>query len=73
MSDTHFHILEYVEIQHASIDCMVDVEEFSIPKISRNSQLWQHCEVKHGAKEELLWCTPGLFCQTASLSLFRVS
>jgi len=38
-------------------DCMVDVEEFSSPKISRNSQLWQHCEVKHGAKEELLWST----------------
>jgi len=36
----------------------VDVEEFSSPKISRNLQLWQHCEVKPGAKEELLQSTP---------------
>jgi len=36
----------------------VDVEEFFSPKISRNSQLWQHCEVKYGAKEELLSSTP---------------
>jgi hypothetical protein len=35
-------------------DCMVDVEEFPSPRSSRDSQLWQHCEVKHcRAKEEL--------------------
>jgi hypothetical protein len=38
----------------ADKDCTVDVEEFSSPKISRNSWLWQHCEVKNGAKGELL-------------------
>jgi hypothetical protein len=34
--------------------CMVDVEEFPSLRSSRNSQLQQHCEVKHcHAKEEL--------------------
>jgi hypothetical protein len=36
----------------------VNVEEFSSPLISRNSQMWQHCEVKNGAKKELLQSTP---------------
>jgi len=34
----------------ANQDCMVDAEEFLKPRISRNSCLWERCDVKHCAK-----------------------
>jgi hypothetical protein len=57
-------------------DCMVDVEEFPSPRISRDSRLWQHCEV-----DRVLLCkrrtpsplvnNPGLLRRIAFLSLFK--
>jgi len=41
----------------ADQDCMVDVEEFPSPRSSRDSQLWQQCEVEHCCAKELLWST----------------
>lgn len=38
-------------------DCVMDVEEFCSPRSSRDSQLWQHCEVEHCHEKEELWST----------------
>lgn len=35
------------ESDSANQECMVDAGGFLKPRISRNSSLWEHCDVKH--------------------------
>ena len=49
-SEVILHFENRWESDSANQDCMVDVEEFLKPRISRNSCLWENCDIKHCAK-----------------------